>query len=233
MAVFRVSVQVLVANFFPCCCRGNLEKRLATLEGQLKERKGRIKLHKVFIKRKKSILNQLQPKKKRVRRKKKKKCRGHNFHESALVGRGDILDSQVSLGLLASQESILMSQFLLSPAASQVSQLESPLAKTSSPPCLTPMSSLEMSPQTQTSPAPSPPNVFAPRRSKLEVISSPEAGTKWNELCGNIREALAVVVGKHSLSRAEISSVTDSLLSAQHLVQQIRATNKRGHSQAI
>lgn len=218
---------MLVANFFPCCCRGNLEKRLATLEGQLKERKGRIKLHKVFIKRKKSILNQLQPKKKRVRRKKIKKCRGHNFHESAVVGRGDILDSQVSLGLLASQESILMSQFLLSPAASQVSQLESPLAKTSSPPCLTPMSSLEMPSQTQTSPAPSPPNVFAPRRSKLEVISSPE---KWNELCGSIREALAVVVGKHSLSRAEISSVTDSLLSAQQLVEQIRATN---HSQAI
>ena len=147
---------------FHCCCRDNLEKRLVTLDGKLEERKGRIKLQKVFVKRKKRILNQLQPKKKRACR--KKKCRNHKFHDSPGVRRRDILDSQASLGLLASQESHPMSQLHLSLTPSQESQRTSPLGITLSPPCLlSPMCSLEMSPLTQTSPPPSSHNAFGHR----------------------------------------------------------------------
>ena len=210
---------------FPCCCRGNLKKRLVTLDGQLEERKGRIKLQKVFVKRKKRILNQLQP---------KKKCRDHKFHDSPGVRRRDILDSQTSLGLLASQESHPMSQLHLSLTPSQESQRTSPLGITLSPPCLlSPMCSLEMSPLTQTSPPPSSHNTFGHRRTNWQAILSPEAGTKWNKLCDNISVALAVVAGKHSLSREEISAVADNLHAAQRIVEQIGATKHSGYLQTI
>ena len=213
-----------------CVYRGNLEKRLATIDNQMIERK-KIKLDKVFVRPKKRVLNQLHPKNKRTRRlkKKKKKKRRHRQH----APRRHILDSQASLDLLLDSQTQLSQlsqqhqetsqQLSISPTPSQEYNPASQLCLSlSAPTRSSPIMSLEMPPLTQTSPSPlqqtSPPH---PATAWDKILSPCNTKQLLNRMRGNISVALTAVDGKTSLSRKEIAGVTEALHAAQRQAEQI------------
>ena len=222
-------------------CRGNLEKRLGNLERRLEAGK-HIYGSKVFIRRKKRVLNAPQPKRKRSRRTKKNRRKDQPTARPVTPGldfldsQGDIFfptpsqiselsqkNSQVCLTLSPTRtDSPPASQQLGHPASQQLCLSLSPPAR------LSPMLSLEMPPLTQVSPPPS------RQASPLHAGTSPFASIfsagklmgRWNLMRDNISAALTAMEGKHSLSREEITNVTGSL----HVA--LRAATKIGQRAA-
>ena len=189
-----------------CVCRGNLDKRLTTLEAQLNDCSVRkVHLNKVFVGPKRRVMNKFEPQKKRARHKKKKKNR-RNRQSSPL---GGILDSQCSLGSLFDSQAQMSQEE--EQAAQQLSQFisqdntpASDLNLTLSPPAASsPIRSVEI-----------PPNDW-------DKVSIPFPKELLTRVRGNINLVLHVMDGQKGLSEQVLAGCMDVLQTVQWQAEQM------------